>query len=73
MPVSTQAMALPHNSDQRARDVPFAIVGSTLWPCCVTFRPMLALAMLSLTCLGDACTYRVLTRCGTEYRAPQKA
>src|SRR5262245_54383155 len=34
---------------------------------------MLALAMLSLTCLGDACTYSVLTRCGTEYRAPQMA
>jgi hypothetical protein len=34
---------------------------------------MLALAMLSLPCLGDACTYSVLTRCGTEYRAPQMA
>ena len=38
-----------------------------------TVRPMLALAMLSLPCLGDACTYSVLTRCGTEYRAPQMA
>ena len=34
---------------------------------------MLALAMLSLTCIGDACTYSVLTRCGTGYRAPQRA
>src|SRR5215813_5755665 len=39
----------------------------------ITDGPMLALAMLSLTCIGDACTYSVLTRCGTEYRAPQMA
>src|SRR2546428_7683921 len=42
-------------------------------PDTATLRPMLALAMLSLTCLGDACTYSVLTRCGTELRAPQMA
>jgi len=38
-----------------------------------TDRPILALAMRSLPCLGDGCTYRVLTRCGTAYRAPQMA
>ena len=49
------------------------ILGSALWPCCVTFRPMLALAMLSLTCFGEVSTYNVLTRCGTAYRTPQMA
>src|SRR5262245_34890552 len=48
-------------------------VGHALWLWCVTLRPMLALAMLSLTGLRDACTYSVLNRCGTEYRAPQMA
>jgi hypothetical protein len=47
------------------------IVGRTRWPWCVTFRPILALAMLLLTGLGDPCPCGVLTRCGMGYRAPQ--
>jgi hypothetical protein len=46
------------------------ILGSALWPCCVTLRPILALVMLVLISPCDPRTCDVLTWC-MGYRAPQ--